>query len=256
MAADSARIRTLLVDDEPAGREGLRLLASSESGLEIVGECADGATSVARLRAGEVDLVFLDVGLPDFSGLEVVRRVGVERMPAVIFVTAHHEAAVAAFELAALDFLTKPVARARFAAAVERFRRRRATGDRLAEQLERLLSTAGLDPGPEVLTIRSGNRLLLVPTEEIDWVAAEGNYARVHHCGKSHLLAKPFAEAAERLGCRRFILIRRGLLVAKARVREIRFLSNGTARLLLADGTELLASRRHRGAIESLAASR
>jgi len=255
MNAESMRFRTLLVDDEPAGRDALRQLAGLETDLEVVGECADGASCVTTLIRGGVDLVLLDIGLPDFSGLEVVRKLGGVRMPAVIFVTAHDEAAIAAFELEALDFLTKPVSRVRFAAAIERFRRRRAAGDQLVTRLERLLARFPVPHAPGILTIRSGNRLMFIREDEVDWIAAEGEYTRVHHQGKSHLLAQSFSATAGSLGEEGFLRIRRGLLVAKSRLREVRLLANGTARVVLADGTELPVSRRQRSALDVLASS-
>src|SRR5262249_12278871 len=113
-------IRTLIVDDEPLGRERLRTLLENDPDIELVGECGDGAEAVATLRETECDLVFLDVQMPELDGIEVVDQIGPERMPAVIFVTAYDRYALRAFEVHALDYLLKPFDRERFERALER----------------------------------------------------------------------------------------------------------------------------------------
>src|SRR5690606_34391235 len=113
-------VRTLLIDDEPLAREHLRALLATRDDIEVIGECGDGATAIESIRSQSPELVLLDVQMPEGGGFDVVRAVGVDRMPAVIFVTAFDEHALSAFEVHAVDYLLKPVNRQRFGRAIDR----------------------------------------------------------------------------------------------------------------------------------------
>src|SRR5688572_9405243 len=155
------RIRALVVDDEPVARGHLRALLEERGDVAVVDECGDGRSAVERIRELVPDLVLLDVQMPELDGLGVVRAVWPDRMPPVVFVTAHDQHAVSAFEVHALDYVLKPVHRARFNGAIDRVIRIIRSGSApsrsrpLAEVLDRLAT-----PGSERLAVKSGDRVL------------------------------------------------------------------------------------------------
>ena len=162
------RLSTLVVDDEPLAREGLRLWLARDPDVAAVREAADGPSAVASIGADRPDLVFLDVQMPGMDGFAVVRAVGVERMPAVVFVTAHDRYAVQAFEVNAVDYLLKPVDTARLETAVTRARKRRALDEPLAGQLDRLVRMmAGQKDRRDQVAVKVNDRFVLVQADDI-----------------------------------------------------------------------------------------
>jgi DNA-binding response OmpR family regulator len=146
----SPRLRTVIVDDEPLARRRLRALLTAHPDVEVVAECADGPEAVAAITRERPDLVFLDVQMPEGDGFSVVRAVGVEQMPTVVFVTAYDQYALDAFEVHALDYLLKPFDEDRFVATLERVRlhharvRAQESNERLMALLERLPGGSGV----------------------------------------------------------------------------------------------------------------
>ena len=243
--------RVLIVDDEPPARARLRALLAGAADFAVAGECADGDEAVARLVGEDFDLVLLDVRMPGRDGLEVVRAVGPGNLPPVVFTTAFDDHAVAAFELAALDYLLKPFDRERFAAMLSRARKeileRRRGG--LAARLERLLAETGRAPPPEPLVLRTGARTLVVDPREIEWVAAADNYLRVHVPGAEHLVRGTLTALERRLAPHGFLRVHRSLLVNPAAVRQLLPQRGGETQLVLRDGTVLVAARPYRRAL-------
>src|ERR1043166_4738035 len=185
------KIRTLVVDDEPLARERVRQLLEREPDVELIGECSDGAAAVQMIRQESPDLVFLDVQMPELDGFGVVEQVA-EQMPAVIFVTAHDQFALKAFEVHALDYLLKPFDKERFKTALRRAVdqvRHRQTGD-LSQRLSALL--ADVRPEPKAkhldrLAIKTSGRVVFVKVDDIDWVEAADNYVSLHVGHEEHL---------------------------------------------------------------------
>ena len=246
-------IRTLIVDDEPLGRERIRMLLQDDPEALLVGECKDGHEAVAAIEAQQPDLVFLDVQMPELDGLGVIRSVGVEHMPAVIFVTAYDEYAVHAFEVHALDYLLKPFDIERFAEAFERaaelIRHRQKTD--LDRRLTRLLDD--LKPAAlERLMIKTQQRIYFIRTDEVDWIEAAGNYVRLHLGGKTHLLRQTMNALARQLDPDRFLRIHRSTIVRVDAVTEIQYDQQGRCRVLLADGNERTVSREGRKRLQAV----
>ncbi|HEX2190561.1 MAG TPA: LytTR family DNA-binding domain-containing protein [Longimicrobiaceae bacterium] len=249
----TGKIRALIVDDEPPARRRIRDLLEDEPDVEVVGECGDGAQAVAAIEAARPELVFLDVQMPEGGGFEVVRALGPERLPAVVFVTAYDRYAVQAFEVHALDYLLKPFDRERFRAAMQRARdalRRPAAGGpdpRLLALLEELRpAPRGLDRIP----VRIGPRIRLVPVDEVDYFRAETNYVRLHLGDRSHLVRDTLSGVEARLDPARFLRVHRSLIVNLARVREVEPLFAGEYVLTLQDGTRLTSGRSFRARIQ------
>ena len=253
MAPSQPKIRTLIVDDEPLGRERIRMLLQDDPDALLVGECKDGYEAVDAIAAQQPDLVFLDVQMPELDGLGVIRTVGAENMPAVIFVTAYDEYAVHAFEVHALDYLLKPFDVERFAEAFRRavalIRQRQKTDldRRLAHLLDDLQPAA---KGRERLMIKTQQRIYFIRTDEVDWVEAAGNYVRLHAGGKTHLLRQTMNALERQLDPDRFLRIHRSTIVNVDRVRDLHRMFNGEYEVRLYNGTTLTLSRGYRSQLD------
>ena len=246
-----APIRVLLVDDEPLARAHLRTLLDGREGIEVVGECGDGRCAVDRIRADAPDLVLLDIYMPELNGLEVVREVGAANMPAVIFVTAYDDYALEAFEAHALDYLVKPVERARFVEAVDRVTRLVRAGARpeaeRREALERLVADQSVDrERMERVALRVDGRILFVRAADIDWVEAADDCVRFHVGRAVHEQRDTLARLEQRLPAGKFLRIHRSAIVNVDRIRELQPWFQGDWMVILADGTKLTTGRSYR----------
>ena len=189
-------IRTLIVDDEPLARDAIRVLLRNDSDIDIAGECRDGQSAVDALRAGGIDLIFLDVQMPGMTGFDVVKEIGPEKMPVIIFVTAFDNHAVAAFEAQALDYLLKPIDDDRFERSLVRAKRRlnQSSESKLAQQLSKALelleskNVAITHATPVKLALKTSTRVIFVDPSEIDWIEAADYCLRVHIGTTAHLL--------------------------------------------------------------------
>jgi two-component system LytT family response regulator len=250
-------IRALIVDDEPLARTGVQQLIDPLDDVTIVGEATDGDEAVREIAAQEPDLVFLDVQMPEMSGLEVVREVGVEDMPLTIFVTAYDQYALEAFEAHALDYLLKPIEEDRFDEAMERAREqlRRAEADTLNQQLQGLLreyaDEEGRD-GIERFTVRSRDRIYFVDVEDVQWIESEGDYVALHDGEDAHLVRKTMKKLEEQLASDQFLRVHRSYIVNVDYIEELRPLDHGTYQLRMASGTPLKTSRGYSDNIDAL----
>jgi two-component system, LytTR family, response regulator len=266
-------LRVVLVDDEPWARKGLRVLLEPVPGVEIVGEAGNGAEAVEVIRDAAPDLVFLDVQMPEMDGFGVLRALGPERTPAVVFVTAYDEHAVRAFDANAADYLLKPFDDERFHRALDRARAR--IGDRrvreLASRLATLLAPGGDEPpSPSPVTpppaagdaqaggysdrivLKSNGRITFLETASIDWIEAADYVVRLHAGGATHVLREPISDLERRLDPRRFFRIHRSTIVNLSSVREMQPLFHGEYAVIMRDGTRLRLSRSRRERLQSL----
>jgi two-component system LytT family response regulator len=246
-------LRLLIVDDEPLIRSGIRDGLSTLRGIEIVAECGSGAEAMHTLASDNVDLVLLDVQMQDCTGLDVVERIGPDRMPAVIFVTAYDEYAVKAFELNAVDYLLKPFDDGRLRRSVERARVRIAEKRQanLSEKLQALLDSRA-KKWPERIVVKDGERFDLVPVDSIDWIESANNYVQIHCGSKQHLLGESLSNLEERLNPARFLRVHRCHIVNLSRILTIHPLLSGTYELELRSGTRLTTGRQYKTAIQTL----
>jgi two-component system LytT family response regulator len=229
------RIRTLVIEDEPLARQTLSDLIREVPWLEYAGEAADGASAVRAIDEVKPDLVFLDVQLPELSGLEVLERV--RHDPAVIFTTAYDRYAVPAFELEAVDYLVKPFGRKRFLAAVERMRRR-------FEETRPPTATAAPDERPlRRLFARDGDRIVPIPVEAIRHVEAQDDYAAIHTAEKTYLVHTPLAQLEARLDRERFVRVHRSHIVNLDHVAVIQPFDERRLLVVLRGGARVIASR-------------
>ena len=240
------RLRVLVVDDEPLAREGLKLLLGRQPGVESVSEARNGREAIAILRERPPDLVLLDVQMPRMNGFAVVDAVGPERMPAVIFVTAHDQYAIRAFEIAALDYLLKPVTEERFALAFERASSRIRTQpqDETARQVVAMLDAIASPPRRLArFAVRSGERTTFVPVDDVDRIEAFQNYVRLHLGDTTHLLHVPMNTIEGVLDPERFLRVHRSHIVNVQRISQLWSLAHGQYVIELRSGLRLQSGR-------------
>jgi len=280
------KIRALIVDDEPLARERIRSLLHDESDIELSGEFENGSLAVDAIRKDAPDLLFLDVQMPEMDGFGVLRAIGPERVPAVIFVTAYDEYALRAFDANAMDYLLKPFDQERFRRSLERARAllQLDRAGRLNDKLQALMTYLNLDPSQlsqlsqppassaasasgthgnghshalqsDRLVVKSGGRVYFLKTDEIDWVEAAGNYVRLHVSKDSHLMRETMNGIEARLDTRSFMRIHRSTLVNLERIKELQPLFHGDYVVLLRDGTRLTLSRGYRDKLQQVLGS-
>jgi two-component system LytT family response regulator len=248
---DGGMIRALIVDDEPLARDCIRLALARETDIEIVGECADGDAAVAAISSSQPDIVFLDVQMPGRDGFGVIEKIGPQRMPAVVFVTAFDEFALRAFQVHALDYVLKPFDDDRFADAVRHARQRLGPDAlrALQSQLNHLLADrTPAHPAPYAtrLTARAKDHLQLVRTEDVDWIEADGNVVRLHVNADIFTMRTTLSGLLAQLDPARFARVHRSTIVNLDRVREIQPWFNWDYVVILHDGRQLKVGRRYR----------
>ena len=243
-------IRTLIIDDVPLARERLKRCLAGDPEIEIVGESENGEKAVADIRSLAPDLIFLDVQMPALDGFGVLEALGGERAPEVIFVTAHNEYAIQAFEVNALDYLLKPVDPERLNKAVERAKSRLAQltqGERFDSRFRALIED--IKSGSKFvkrLTIKLTGRTILLPTDEIDWIETHGNYVKVYAGRESHLIRGTMQSLETKLDPEKFVRVHRSAIVNVEKIKEIYPRSNGDQDLVLQNGQKLMLSRNYR----------
>lgn len=246
------RLRVLIVDDEPLARAHLRSLLEARSDAHVIGECGDGDSAVAHILAESPDLVLLDIQMPERDGFEVIRQIGTDRMPTTIFVTAFDQHALAAFEAHALDYVLKPVNRARFNRAIDRVvKAEHATRD----PKPLLAAMEALSParaGADRLAVRVGERLIYLRVLDFDWVEAAGDLVRIHVGKHVYEHRTTLSQLEQRLPGDRFMRIHRSTIVNTERIREFHPWFQGDWIIVLADGTRLQTGKSYRTRVKAL----
>jgi two-component system LytT family response regulator len=240
------QLKVLVVDDEPLAREGLTLLLGRQPQVACILEARNGREAIALIREQKPDLVFLDVQMPRTDGFAVVHTIGAERMPPVIFVTAHDQYAILAFEIAALDYLLKPVTEERFGVAFRRAMNRLrgvSHGDATRQVRTMLDAVANPPRQPERFAVRSGERTIFVPVDEVDWIEAFQNYVRLHAGPAAHLLHVPMNTIETVLDSGRFLRIHRSHIVNLRRIAQLWSIAHGQYVVELKSGQRLQSGR-------------
>jgi two-component system LytT family response regulator len=220
---------------------------------------------VRAIGALRPDLVLLDVQMPEMDGFEVLREIGAERMPLVVFVTAYDRFALRAFDVAAVDYLLKPFDDERFLRAIQRAKHavRNAEVGELGRRLAGLLERGGAEPPREPpaayasrLMVKNTGRTVFVRVEEVDWIEADDYYAKLRVGDRTHLLRESMGSLEGRLDPLCFFRVHRSAIVNLDRVREVQFLFGGEHVVILHDGTRLKLTRARLDRLESLLAGR
>ena len=237
-------VRAIVVDDEALARERVVSLLADHPEVDVLAECAGGRAAVAAILERRPDLVFLDVQMPDLDGFEVLEAVGADALPAVVFVTAFDEYALRAFDVHALDYLLKPIDPDRFRRALGRALDAigARSGSASDPRLVRLLEELAARDRPDRLVIRTEGRIHFLRPADIDWVEADGKYARLHAGKEVHAVRQPLKQVAERLAPHGFVRIHRSTIVNLDRIRELQPWFHGEYVVLLTDGTKLTSS--------------
>jgi two-component system LytT family response regulator len=249
----SRRVRAVIVDDEPLPRERIRTLLADHPEVEIVAECGDGAQAAMVIGSHEVDLVFLDIQMPELDGFELLEALDHENLPAVIFVTAFDEYAVRAFEVSAIDYLLKPIDPARFEQALERALARLGRPTEGASELQEFLVRWRAQRGYAArFVVRTGGKLIFVRTEDVDWMDAAGNYVRLHSGGRPYLVRETMKSIEARLNPEQFVRVHRSAIVNIDRVASLEPYFHGEYVVIMRDGAKLTSSRSHSGRLRAL----
>ena len=240
-------LTALIVDDESLARVRLRKMLAAEPDLELLGECANGADAIAFIQTRRPDLVFLDVQMPEISGFEVLRALPLHQLPAVIFVTAHDQHAVAAFEVQAVDYLLKPFSQTRLSEAVGRVRRHLQSRD-LAALNQNLADWLQKNPaaGPAYLNrfaVKNGSQILFLKVESVDYIDSASNYAILHTDQGNHVVRETLLSLEARLSPKQFRRISRSVIVNLERIREIHADATGDHVVILHSGQQLDLTR-------------
>ena len=257
----SGKIKTLIVDDEPLARRNLRVLLERDAQIEILEECRNGREAVKAIKNLTPDLIFLDIQMPEMDGFDVLAHVGPEQIQAIIFVTAFDQYALKAFDVHALDYLLKPFDDERFARALERAKSQIAAReiDKLSKRLFALLEERESERKGSIqeehyltrLMIKASNRMVLLKVGDIDFIEADGNYAKLHVGRKAHLLREKMHDLEGRLDPAKFVRIHRSVIVNLDRIKEMQPHFNGDYIVVLVDGQQLRLSRTRREHLES-----
>lgn len=229
------RIRAVIVDDEPSAREAVAMLLLGEPQVEIVGVAGNAADAVALVRETRPDLLFLDIQMPDADGFAVLDALGPDVPRGVVFVTAHDEHAIRAFEVHALDYLLKPFGRPRFHTALSRAIERLRTLD--GHTLRRTLAAI------RRIAVRTGSKVVLVDVDQVQWIEAAGDYARVHTADQSHIIDERMHVLEQQLGTHDFIRVHRSAIVRLTSIAELHRESDGGGTLVLGSGVRLRVAR-------------
>lgn len=231
-------IRALVVDDEPLARCNLTVLLRRDPDIGSITECGSGMEGLRAIRESKPDLVFLDVQMPECGGFDVLELLGGELPPAIIFVTAHEEYALRAFESGALDYLLKPFEDARFVRALERAKDKIA--HYLPEQPQR----------PRRVVVKEQGQVLFLEVVDIDWVEAAGYYACLHVGSATHVIRRTLSELEGDLGEERFVRIHRSVIVNLDRIRGLELHDSGEYEVVLKSGVRLRLSRRFKKGLQ------
>lgn len=225
-------VRALIVDDEPLARSNLAVLLARDPSIAVVGQCGSADEAIDAISTHKPDLVFLDIEMPECDGFDMLERLGAAPAFAIVFVTAHHQFALRAFEVGALDYLLKPFDDRRFGRVLERAK-------------ERLLVPAET----RRFIVRSGNMLEVVKFADIEWIEASDYYSTLHAGGRAHMLRRSLAELEILLAAHGFHRIHRSAIVNLSHVCALEIREDGEYEVVLGSAQRLRMSRRYRKAV-------
>ena len=252
-------LTTLIVDDEPLARDGLRILLDRDPDVSIIYETRNGREAIDVIRVRQPQIVFLDVQMPELDGFGVVRELGAGALPHVVFVTAHDKYAIQAFEINAVDYLLKPVTADRFAIALDRAKLRLNSppADGPNRQILSLLETiAASRKYVRRLAVRSGGKTTFVDVDDIEWIQAAENYVELHVGRGTHLLHVTLSALEKSLDPERFVRVHRSLIVQVLRIQELQPSLHGEYVITMTSGVRLQSGRVYNEKLKALTANR
>lgn len=246
-------IRTIVVDDEPLGQRGVVRALAADDEIAVVARCGNATEALEAIREHRPELVLLDIVMPGMSGIELTSQLGEVQAPAVVFITARDDHALAAFDAGAVDYVVKPIDPDRFAIAMARVKEKIRSA-RLRDAIAGVPDGDGaVVASPPRIAITAGDRIRFVEIAEVEWLEAAGNYVRVHTARGAHLVRNSMDRMERRLGPG-FLRVRRSILVQAACIRELQPIVGGEYGIVLTSGMRLNSSRRYRRNLDVLLA--
>jgi two-component system LytT family response regulator len=237
-------IRTLLVDDERPARRKMQRLLTAAGDFEVIGEASDGEEAISAIARLRPELVFLDVQMPKLDGFAVATAL-TSPLPEIVFVTAHDQFALKAFEVHALDYLLKPYDEERFQKVLQRVRERRRQGD-VVEHLQRLIADLKKQPNhADRILITENERAFFVAVSEIDWIESARNYIVLHSAAKSHMIRATLDAFSKKLNASEFVRVNRSAIVRLDSVSELQPWFHGEYKIVMKDGSVIPWTRRY-----------
>lgn len=247
---DTAKIKVLIVDDEPLARKYIRLNLSDETEIEIIGECGNGKEAVRLINSLKPDLVFLDVQMPEMDGFSTLRNLNSENPPLIVFTTAYEEYAIRAFEIHAIDYLLKPFDRTRFKQSLAYARERLADSqekNQIVRQISTLLDNVEQKPQYlERLLIKKDGRIVFLNVKDIEWIKADDKYIHLFSGESSHLVRFTLKAIKMQLDPQIFVQVNRSVIVNVKHIKEFQTMFNGELTIVLNDSTEVYLSRNYK----------
>ena len=248
------RIKALIVDDEPLARDRIREMLKEHPEVEVIAEARNGQEAIQAVASQNPDLVFLDVQMPDLDGFSVLQNLDVQKIPLIIFVTAYDQHALRAFDVHAVDYLTKPFDRNRFAEAIDHAKvyMKGTKEPDTARILSMLQEIRAGERYLERFAVKNGETVFFVRAEDVDAIEAQGNYVRLSLAGSSHLLRDTLNNVESQINPRMFVRIHRRTIVNIDRVKEVQTWARGEYRVVLFTGAHYTLSRGYRQHFEKL----
>jgi two-component system LytT family response regulator len=248
------KISALIIDDEPLARERIRTLLTAETDIRIAAECSNGKEALRNILEGEIDLIFLDIQMPEMDGIRLLEQLPGGKYPVVIFTTAFDTFAVKAFELNAVDYLLKPFTKSRFRESLERARAKLGSGDQdllLSQMLNTLRSVVDQQQYPDKVVVKADGKVRFIPSAEIQWIESEANYLRIHTPGGAPLIRETMTNFAKKLDPAVFLRLHRTVIVNTAFIKELQPWGSDELVALLHNGTKLPIGRTYRKAVNT-----
>lgn len=251
-------LRTLIIDDEPHAREGVRLRLAEFENIEIIGECSYGSDAVEMITEMQPDIIFLDIQLSDMNGFEVLQKVEISPMPLVVFVTAYDQHAIRAFEFNAFDYLLKPINDERFKKVVKKaiaeFKENEVElyAERLNNIINNYLKIIDREKPDENskpvdrLLIKNKENISFISVNEIDWIESAGDYVYVHQGDKKHLIRETLISLEEKLDKNKFSRIHRTAIINIDKINILKYSDHGEYDVYLKNGVKLKLSRTYK----------
>lgn len=242
-------MKILIVDDESPARKKVRSFLSDETGVKII-EASDGQEAIQKIEQEHPDLVFLDIQMPKITGFQVIEAIGVENMPAIVFVTAYEQYAIDAFEVNALDYLLKPFDQQRFNKTYKRALEHITLKDNQSHSIKDVVDQIRkLEGDTQRILVKEGSRYFFVKTPDIMYISSDEKYAELHTEKKKYLIRDTISNLEERLNETKFIRIHRTTILNIDFLHEIQPFSHGDCIAILKNGAQLSISRRYRDRI-------
>ena len=247
-------IRTLIVDDEKLARDLLAKLVGRDQSLELVGQCSDGQQAIDSIHRLEPELVFLDVQMPIMDGLAVAKSLQhLKCPPYIIFVTAYDKYAIQAFDCHALDYVVKPIDKARLYASIQRAKSAIeqknivAMAQRMTDMMKSLDASTGISCNstavPHNIIINTGHQLISIRPEDIIWIEAANQYVKVHVLEQHHVMSENLSQFSHKLDAKYFVRVHRSALINISKVVSVSRKGSGAHLITLEGGAQVVLSR-------------